>query len=165
MSPIYVHLLVNQTPVAATVFGVAMLAYAVARGRESLERTSLGMFVFAALAAVATFVTGKRAEGGVDEVGSVPAVLIDQHHALARLATLSVVALGAASLAILLSTRRRRLPRRLAALLLVASLAPAAALVWTATRGGRIRHPEIRPNAQVRRTATAHADEVGVYEP
>lgn len=161
MSPIYVHLLVNQTPVAATVFGVAMLAYAVARGRESLERTSLGMFVFAALAAVATFVTGKRAEGGVDEVGSVPAVLIDQHHALARLATLSVVALGAASLAILLSTRRRRL----AALLLVASLAPAAALVWTATRGGRIRHPEIRPNAQVHRTATAHADEVGAYEP
>jgi len=57
-----------------------------------------------------------------------------------------------------------------ALLLLAASLAPAVALVRTATRGGRIRHPELRPGVKapagaVRRVPAAHADEVGAYDP
>jgi len=50
VSPIYLHLLVNQLPVAVTVLGVALLAYAVVRGDESRTRTSLALFVFAAVA-------------------------------------------------------------------------------------------------------------------
>jgi uncharacterized membrane protein len=168
MSPIYLHLLVNQLPVAITVLGVALLAWAVVRGDESRTRTSLAMFVFAAVLSVATFFTGKRAAGGLE--GAVPAALIDQHHAMARLATLALLGLGAASLVALTASRGRKLPRRVALLLLVASLAPAVALVWTATRGGRIRHPELRPGVEApagtgRRVPAAHAEEVGVYEP
>jgi hypothetical protein len=124
------------------------------------------MFVLAAVASVATFFTGKRAAGGPGETA--PAALIDQHHALARLATLALLALGAASVVALAASRRRKLPRRVAFLLLVASLAPAVALVWTVTRGGRIRHPELRPRVEApagtgRRVPAAHADEAGAY--
>jgi len=170
MSPVYLHLLVNQFPVAATVMGVAMLAYAVARGNEGLTRTSLGLFVAAALAATGTFVTGRRAAGGLDGMPGVSRALIDQHHALARIATLALAALAAASVVALAASRGRRLPRRVAVFLLVLSLGPAVALVWTATRGGRIRHPELRPGVEApsgagRRVPAAHAEEVGVYEP
>jgi len=170
MSPVYLHMLVNQFPVAATVMGVAMLAYAVARGNESLSRTSLGLFVAAAVAAVGTFVTGRRAAGGLGGVPDVSGALIDQHHALARIATLALIVLGAASVVALAASRGRTLPRRVAFLLLLGSLAPAVALVGTATRGGRIRHPELRPgvespSAAARRPLAAHAEEVGAYEP
>jgi hypothetical protein len=127
------------------------------------------MFVVAALAGIATFFTGKRAAGGVAGAPEVPGALIDQHHAVARIATLALFALGAASVLTLAASRGRRLPRRVAILLLVVSLAPAVALVWTATRGGRIRHPELRPGAEAPsvtvRAPAAHAEEVGAYEP
>jgi uncharacterized membrane protein len=168
MSPVYLHLLVNPFPVTVTVIGVAMLAYAVARGNESLMRTGLALFFLAALLAMAAFVTGARAGGVLQEMPGASGRSIDRHHALARITTLALVVLGAASMVALAAFRRGRLPRRVAILILAAALAPAAALVWTAGRGGRIRRPELRPaapSADRPRAPAAHAEEIGIYEP
>lgn len=165
MSPIDLHLLVNPFPVAVTVIGVGMLAYAVARGQESLMRTGLGLFLLAALAAVAAFATGTVARSGLEGIPGTSGPLIDRHHAVARIATLALVGLGAASMVALATFRRGRLPRRVGIVILAASLAPAAALVWTAGRGERIRRPPPPPAATRPYAPGAQAEEVGSYEP
>jgi hypothetical protein len=156
MSPVDVHLLMNQLPLAGTALGAFVLAWGVARHDEGLDRTSLVIFVVAAAATGVAFLTGERAEAGVTGVSY---ALIDRHHHLARIATLSLGLLGAASLLTLAGFRRRALPRRLPVLLLAMALVPMGALVWTVNRGAQIRPPEEMPAAAPR------AEEVGVYEP
>ncbi|MFL5381825.1 MAG: hypothetical protein ACJ8GN_04855 [Longimicrobiaceae bacterium] len=156
MSPVHLHLLMNQLPVAGTALGVFILARGVARHDEALDRASLVIFVVAAAATGLAFLTGERAEAGMTGVSG---ALIDRHHHLARLATGALGVLGAASLLTLAAFRRRALPRWLPVLLLAASLVPVGALVWTVNRGAEIRSREEVPATAV------HAEEVGAYEP
>lgn len=156
MSPEHLHLLMNQLPVAGTALGAFILAWGVLHHDEALDRASLVVFVVAAAATGLAFVTGERAEARVTGVAG---ALIDRHHHLARLSTLSLGLLGAASLLTLAAFRRRALPRRLPVLLLAAALVPLGMLVWTVNRGAQIRSSEEVP------AAAARAEEVGAYEP
>jgi uncharacterized membrane protein len=156
MSPGQMHLLLNQLPVAGTALGVFILAWGMAHRDERLERASLVVFVVAALATAAAFLTGERAE---ERMAAVAWSAVQRHHHVARLATIALLALGSASLLTLAAFRRRALPRWLPVLLLAMALVPVGALVWTANRGTRIHPPEPPP------TAATRAEEVGAYEP
>src|SRR4051794_18904226 len=108
MSPVHLHLLMNQLPVAGTALGMFILAWGVARHDEALDRTSLVIFVVAAAATGLAFLTGEHAEA---RMAGVSGALIARHHHLARLATVALGLLGTASLLTLASFRRRPLPR------------------------------------------------------
>jgi hypothetical protein len=68
----------------------------------------------------------------------------DQHAEVAVLALSAALVLGAVALAgIFISRKRRQLPRWLTALILFLALITTAVMVWTASLGGKIRHPEV----------------------
>jgi hypothetical protein len=151
------HLLMNQLPVAGAALGAFILAWGVTHHDERLERASLVVFVVAALATTAAFLTGERA--AEERMAAVAWSAVERHHHWARLATIALLALGCASLLTLAAFRRKALPRWLPVLLLAMALVPVGALVWTANRGARIHPHREAP------TTPPRAEEVGAYEP
>jgi uncharacterized membrane protein len=144
MSTVHLHLLLNHVPVIGTIIGLCLLAWAVFRKDQGLARATLGLFAILAVVALATFLTGEPAEGAVEGLAGVTKGSIERHEEAALLATLALGVLGAASLGALVWFRRRALPRRVMALMLVVALVPAGAMAWTANLGGQIRHSELR---------------------
>ena len=147
MSTVQLHLLLNHIPVIGTVIGLCLLAYAALRKDEGLARASLGMFAVLALLAGAVFLTGEPAEEAVEGLAGVSEAMVERHEEAALLSTIALGVLGALSLGVLLSFRRRALPRIVPVILFAAGLLPAGAMAGTANLGGQIRHSEIRPGA------------------
>lgn len=66
----HVHLLLNHVPVLGTIFGLALLGYALMRRNDGLTRVALGVFVVVALLALPGVLerragrSGRGARGG-----------------------------------------------------------------------------------------------------
>jgi uncharacterized membrane protein YeaQ/YmgE (transglycosylase-associated protein family) len=144
MSTVHLHLLLNHVPVIGTIIGLFLLAWAVFRRDQGLARATLTLFAVLAVVALATFLTGEPAEEAVEGLAGVTEGAIERHEEAALLATIALGILGALSLGTLVRFRRRPLPLRVMALLLVLALVPAGVMGWTANLGGQIRHTEIR---------------------
>lgn len=152
----HVHLMLNHLPVLGTIFGLALLAWAVVRRNEVLQRAALATFVLAALAAIPVFLTGEPAEELVENLAGTAEAAIEAHEEVAEIALIAMEALGAMALAALVLFRKRALPRPLAGAALVFALATAGWLAQTANLGGRIRHAELRENTA--QTQELHED-------
>ena len=149
MSTVHLHLLLNHVPVIGTIVGLFLLAWAVFRRDQGLARATLGLFAILAVVALAAFLTGEPAEEAVEGLAGVTEGSIERHEEAALLATIALGVLGAASLGALVWFRRRALPGRVLALMLVLALVPAGAMAWTANLGGQIRHTELRAGTPV----------------
>ena len=143
----HVHLILNHLPVLGTVFGFALLAWAVLRRNETLQRAALGTFVLTALAAIPVFLTGEPSEDLVQRLAGTAKQAIEAHEESAVVALIAIEALGAMALAALVLFRKRGIPRPFAAGALVFALATVAWMAQTANLGGRIRHAELRATA------------------
>ena len=152
----HVHLMLNHLPVLGTVFGFALLAWAVLRRNETLQRAALGTFVLAALAAIPVFLTGEPSEDLVERLAGTAEQAIEAHEEAAVVALIAIEALGALALAALVLFRKRGIPRPLAGAALVFALATAGWMAQTANLGGRIRHAELRTTAT--QTREGHED-------
>lgn len=148
----HVHLVLTHIPVLGTVFGLMVLIYAIIRGNADIMVVSLWTFVLSGLAAVATYFTGEGAEDIVEKLPGVSESIIEVHqdfagYALFASALLGLIALGG----LWLFWKRKLVPAWLGRTVLVLSIVVSAMMAWTATLGGRINHPEIRPasHAQV----------------
>lgn len=140
----HVHLMLNHIPVLGATFGLALLAWALLRRNEALERVALGTFAVVALAAIPVYLTGGPAEGVVERLAGTAEPAIEAHEAAALVAVIAIGALGVFALTTLWLFRNRALPRPLAGAALVFALATAGWMAQTANLGGRIRHAELR---------------------
>lgn len=147
MNPAHVHLMLNHIPVLGAMFGLALLAWALLRRNEALERVALGTFVVVALAAVPVFLTGEPAEGVVEHLAGTAEPAIKAHEDAALVALIAIAGLGVFALTMLLLFRKRAFPRPLAGAALVFALATAGWMAQTANLGGRIRHAELGAQA------------------
>lgn len=149
MSAVHLHLLLNHVPVIGTLVAIALLAFALLRRSAELTRVSLGMFVVLAIVGGVVYLTGEPAEELVENLPGVSKGIMERHEEAALIATLLLAGLGLVALGELLAFRRRAagIPSGFAVLVLVLSLAPAAAMGYAANLGGQIRHSEIRPGA------------------
>lgn len=143
----HVHLMLNHLPVLGTAFGFALLAWAVLRRNEALQRAALGTLVLTALAAIPAFLTGAPSEDVVEHLAGTAKQAIEAHEEAAVVALVAIEALGAMALAALVLFRKRGIPRPLAGAALVFALATAGWMAQTANLGGRIRHAELRATA------------------
>lgn len=139
----HLHLMLNHLPVLGTLFGLALLAWALLRRNEALQRAALATFVLTALAAIPVFLTGEPAEEIVEDLAGTAEAAIEAHEEAAVIALIAIEALGATALAALLLFRKRIVPRPLAGAALVFALATAGWMAQTANLGGRIRHAEL----------------------
>lgn len=144
MSVAHLHLLVNHFPVVGSVLGVLLLAVAMVRGSKELERTALAAFALLGVAAIVVYLTGEPAEESLERAVGIPEALVSRHEAVALAATVAMGVLGAMSLGALLGFRKRDIPRWVPTVVLVASVATASIMGYTANLGGQIRHTEIR---------------------
>jgi putative effector of murein hydrolase LrgA (UPF0299 family) len=137
--------MINHLPVIGSIFGVLLLLFALLRKSEELKRVSFGVFVFTALLALPVYFTGEPAGEVVEHLPGVAESLIEEHEDAALFALLMAGATGVVALAgLILFRRAERLPGRIVGAVLVLSLATSGVMGWTANRGGRIRHTEIR---------------------
>ena len=143
----HAHLILNHLPVLGTIFGLALLAWAVVRRDDTLQRAALATFVLAALAAIPVFLTGEPSEEIVEDLAGTAQAAIKAHEEAAVIALIAVEALGAMALAALGLFRKRGVPRPLATAALVFALATAGWMAQTANLGGRIRHAELGATA------------------
>ncbi len=155
----HVHLVLNHIPVLGAIFGLALLAWALLRRNEALERAALGTFVVVALAAVPVFLTGEPAEGVVEHLAGTAEPAIKAHEEAALVALIAIEGLGLFALTTLLLFRKRALPGPVAGAALVFAVATAGWMAQTANLGGRIRHAELRAQAGVTQPQQDHDDD------
>lgn len=140
----YVHLILNHIPVLGTIFGLALLAWAILRRNGSLQRVALGTFVLVAIAALPVFFTGEPSEHAVEHLAGTAEPAIKAHEAAALAALIAVEILGVMSLGALWLFRGRMFSRTLVAAELVVALVTAGLMAQAANLGGKIRHEELR---------------------
>jgi uncharacterized membrane protein len=152
----HLHLMLNHLPVLGTVFGLALLAWALLRRNETMQRAALGTFILAALTAIPVYLTGEPSEEMVEHLAGTAEQAIEAHEEAAVVALIAVEALGAMALAALLLFRKRVMPRPMVGAALVFALVTAGWMAQTANLGGRIRHAELRATAT--QTQDTHDD-------
>ncbi|MCX6921688.1 MAG: hypothetical protein NT154_00485 [Verrucomicrobia bacterium] len=148
MNGAHFHLLINHIPVLGTFFGLALLAFAAWKRSNELRKAAFGTFVVAALAAVATYLTGEPAEDVVKGMAGISAALIERHDNAAGIALGGAIALGVLALGGLIWFRGGKPIRNwFSTLALAAAILVTGLMAWTANLGGQIRHSEIRSGA------------------
>ena len=170
MSNAHWHLILNHLPVLGVPFGALLLGIGLLRGTMALQRAGLIVLVLAGVAAGVAYLTGEPAEHALETLGAAgsrPESLIEAHEeaALAALIAAGVLALGAAAALLALGAAgalwrlvRGTVGRGWIAGLLTLALVASLALGWVATLGGRISHPEIRPDGPVGTAAIPAGD-------
>jgi uncharacterized membrane protein len=144
MNGAHLHLMLNHLPVLGTVFGLLLLAYGLIRKKPDLLKLSLGVFVLAALAAGAAYLTGEQAEEVVEHLAGISEAIIEPHEEAAWIALLGAGVLGLLALGGLIWFRQRDVSKMFSVATLVLALAVSGWMVYTANLGGKISHPEIR---------------------
>jgi uncharacterized membrane protein len=152
MNPTHLHLITTHVPILGSFFGLALLLLALLQGNDQLKRTSLWVFVLAGLAAVPTYLSGRPASALLLKL--MPGMSMDpgdQHAEVAIVALVCASVLGILALAGLVLIRQpKRLPASFITLIVAFAILTTAAMSWTATLGGRIRHSEIRSDVEMK---------------
>jgi uncharacterized membrane protein len=144
----HIHLLLNHIPVLGTVFGLALLGYALARRNDALKKAALDAFVAVALLALPAYFTGEPAEEVVESAAGISKGAIDAHEDAALISLIGVEVLGVVALiGLVVASRGRPVAAKTTGAVLVVSLAAAGLMAWTANLGGQIHHEEIRAGA------------------
>ncbi|MCB9348133.1 MAG: hypothetical protein H6573_11595 [Lewinellaceae bacterium] len=152
MNQAHVHLLLTHLPIVGSLLGVLVLLAGFAFRSEPVKRTTFGLFLFAALAAIPTFLTGEGAEEVVENLPGVQESLIGRHEDILSIFIWLISGLGLLSLATLAASfKSNSLSKALYAVTLVVSLAAMGVATQVGATGGQIRHTEIG-------SATAQAD-------
>lgn len=165
MNLAHVHLLLNHVPVLGTVFGLALLVYALWKRDDRLQRVAFGTFVVVALLALPAYFTGEPAEEAVAGAPGVTEQVVDVHEEAALVSLIGVELLGVIALGGLLVARGGRpLAAGVTRVALLVALATAGLSARTANLGGQIRHPEIRAGAQPAPAAEGEGEGEGAQE-
>jgi uncharacterized membrane protein len=137
--------MLNHVPVLGTVFGFALLVWALLRRNDMLQRVALATFVVVALAAIVVYLTGEPAEDVVERLVGTAEPAIEAHERAAVVSLIGVELLGVIALTGLLARRSSHATLIFGAL--VVSMVTAGLMARTANLGGQIRHAEVRGDA------------------
>ncbi len=153
MNQAHLHLLLNHLPILGTLFGILVLLTGFLLKHETVKRTGLGLFVFAAVSAIPAFLTGEGAEEVVEGLPGVGENLIERHEDLANYFLWTVIGLGMLSLATFYATFRAwKAASLFYVITLIVSFGAMVFAYQAGTSGGEIRHTEIRSDTMVQGT-------------
>ncbi|WP_242929227.1 hypothetical protein [Pontibacter vulgaris] len=148
MNGAHIHLLINHLPIAGTIIGLLVLLAGYLLKSFTVRRTALGIFLFAALLTVPSYLSGEGAEEVVEEMAGVSHDLIEEHEDLGKIFLILMGVLGLASAVTLFADLRKTGPKNnLYFLVLVISVVCIVMAAQVGLSGGSIMHSEIRNNA------------------
>jgi hypothetical protein len=145
----HLHLLANHFPIIGSILAVAILVLALARrGERGIVLASVLVLLISTAGGIVALRTGDGAKEIVEHLPGVTRGLIHQHEERADLSFWFLAVAAAASVGVLVASRRReRVPAAWTRLLLVVVAVAAFMMIRTGEAGGLIRHSEIRPGA------------------
>ena len=149
MNDAYLHLIINHLPVFSMLFGLVILIWGLIKSNTAIEKLAMVLLIVGALGTYAAVETGEEAEDVIEEyMPSISHDLIHDHEEAAEIAMwFSYVTGGIALLGLFVVGKNHRYEKVLNGVLLVAALAAAGMLMYTAYEGGKIRHPEAHATA------------------
>jgi hypothetical protein len=144
MNPVQAHLALNHLPVLGALFGLGLLAFALAAKRDETLRIGLFFLVLTAVAAWPVSLAGEKAEEIVEESADVSHEVIHEHEEAAEPAAWAAYALGVVALVGLVAFRTRPMPGWFKGLSLLGAVAVSGLMLQAANLGGKIAHEELR---------------------
>ncbi len=140
----HLHLILTHFPPVLSLGGALSAAVGVVRRRRELLRIALLLLIAVGAMMPLVYIAGERAADAIGKVEGVQQDAIAPHQHAATIAlTASITCAALAGVLLVAERRRGDLPSALRFLGLVAAIACAAAIGWTAALGGAIHHPEI----------------------
>ena len=147
MNDAHLHMVVNHFPIIGTIFGFVILIIGLALKNKTLQNTSYGLFVVAAIFAAISMGTGEGAEELVEDMPNIGKQIIHEHEELAeKLAVLLYVLGGLSLVGMYLNFKNHSKAKLLSFLILGIATAGLLLVQKVGTSGGEIRHTEIRAN-------------------
>ncbi len=150
MNSAQIHLALTHVPVILSLVGLVILLVALVKKSNSLIKTSYYIFLFAGLAAIPVYLSGEGTEEMVERLPGVSEAVIERHEEVAKLAMISIVIAGLASLSGLLFFQKNTATRIIKAVVLLLAISSGGMMAQTAHLGGQIRHTEIRSGSTMK---------------
>jgi uncharacterized membrane protein len=148
MNQTHIHLLITHLPIFGSILGGLVLAHGLFTKSNQTKIAAYNLFIISAIGAGIAYLTGEAAEETVENIQGVVEATIKQHEESALFALVSLIILGAASIAGLFVTiKKSPLTRTLAFVILFISLISFGLVARTGYLGGQIRHTEIANGA------------------
>ncbi len=144
MNPVQAHLALNHLPVLGAIFGLGLLAFALAAKRDETLRVGLFFLVLTAVAAFPVSLSGEKSEEIVEERADVSHEVIHDHEEAAEPAAWAAYAVGIVALVGLVAFRTRPMPGWFKGLSLLGAATVSGLMVQAANLGGKIAHEELR---------------------
>lgn len=143
MNQLHLHLLMSHLPIFGSVLGLFVLSYGIWVKSGHTKMAAYLLFIFSALGASITYLTGEAAEEGVENIPGIAESIIGQHEDFALYALISLIALGVISLiGLFVVYTKSSLSRSLSFVVLLFSLVSFGLVAQTGYLGGQIRHTE-----------------------
>jgi uncharacterized membrane protein len=140
----HIHLLANHLPVVGSLSAIFVLIYGLITRSLNTRNAAYFLFIFAAVGAVITYLTGEAAEHRVENLAGISEVLVEEHEDLGLYALISMVALGCiALLSLVLTVKKSSLAVSMAYITLMVAFVSFGITAYTANSGGKIRHTEL----------------------
>ena len=148
MNLAHLHLLINHLPIAGTILGGFVLAYALYTKNTQTKTAAYYLLLFSTIGAIIAYLTGDSAEESVEHLQGVTKGMIDQHEDLATIALVAICITGFLSLiGLYMVFMKNSLSRKLAKFVLFLSLVSFGLIAATGYYGGLIRHSELSTGA------------------
>lgn len=145
MNEAHLHLILNHFPSIGITIGLLVLIAGYLLKKPQVKATSLGIFIFSALAAIAANATGEGAEEIVERIPGISESIIHEHEEFAeQFLTLALILGGAALITLLLQWRKLKMATYGYILVLILAISCLVSAYYVGVTGGEIRHTEIR---------------------
>lgn len=148
MNTAHWHMLLNHLPMVGIIVGTLILAAGfVFKNQPAVKITALGVFVFAALMAIPSYLTGEGAEEVAEKLPGVTESFIENHEDLGKIFLILAESLGALALMTFLFLRlKSKLAPVLLGIVFITAVGTSIFAKQVGTSGGQVRHTEIRNN-------------------
>lgn len=143
-----IHLFITHLPVFGLFLGFLAMAYGFIRDDKHVKIVSFVIVMISVVGGMIAFQTGESAEETVENIAGILENTIEEHEESAELSIYFLYGVGILALfAIYAEWMDKRYSRQILIMLLVLTLVTFSLAAWTASLGGKIRHPEIdNPN-------------------
>jgi hypothetical protein len=152
MSPVQVHLFITHLPVFGLFFAFLALIFGLIKHNKDVTTTALAILIISVAGGVIAFQTGEPAEDAVEKIANVSHDAIEAHEESAEFTVILFYILSLIGVVGLwFHLAEKRFAKQVLYLLLLINILTFAAVIRTASLGGKVRHTEMNSNSLEKR--------------
>lgn len=165
MNQAHLHLLITHLPIFGSALGSLVLIQALLTKSEQAKIAAYNLFIISSIGAGIAYLSGEGAEDAMEKILGVSENTIEEHEDSAKAALISLIVLGAASLAgFFIILKKYSFSGTFALVILFTALISFGLVAWTGYLGGQIRHAEEISSGQPPQDQAEQDEEDDEYE-